>query len=143
MTAYVLGGDMFCKMTLAVGLTLGLPALTVAQNVSETTATSTGWFSDKGCAEPRVKRGQIGPNNPDCVKRCLDEGAVPVFISEQAKALFEVKDYPTVRDDVGYRVEVIGIVDEKAKTIAVTSVKRLEAVPIMCGRPVKKSTQQH
>jgi hypothetical protein len=79
---------MLFRLTLAGGLTLGLAALAVAQNGSEPTTTSSGWFSDKGCAEPRVKRGQIGPNNPDCVKRCLDEGAVPVFISEQAKALF-------------------------------------------------------
>jgi hypothetical protein len=77
------------------------------------------------------------------VKRCLDDGEVSVFVSEEAKALFEVKDYPMVRDDVGYRVEVTGIMDETTKTITVTSVKRLEAVPIMCGRPVKKTTQQN
>jgi hypothetical protein len=133
---------MFRKFALAVELTIALPALAAAQTASEpATTTSTGWFSDRGCAAPRVKRGDISPNNPDCAKKCLDDGAVAVFISEQAKALFEVKDYQAVKDDVGYRVEVTGIVDEEAKTIAVKSVKRLEAVPIMCGRPKKKATQ--
>lgn len=132
---------MFYRRAVTVGLGLVIPALAAAQSAPEPkTTTSTGWFSDKGCAAPKVARGQIGPNNPDCVKRCLDEGAVPVFISEQAKAMFDVKDYATVKDDVGYRVEVTGIVDEDAKTITVKSVKRLEAVPVTCARPQKKAT---
>lgn len=132
---------MFYRRAVTVGLGLVIPALAAAQSAPEPrTTTSTGWFSDKGCAAPKVARGQIGPNNPVCVKRCLDEGAVPVFISEQAKAMFDVKDYATVKDDVGYRVEVTGIVDEEAKTITVKSVKRLEAVPVTCARPQKKAT---
>lgn len=132
---------MFYRRAVTVGLGLVIPALAAAQSAPEPkTTTSTGWFSDKGCAAPKVARGQIGPNNPDCVKRCLDEGAVPVFISEQAKAMFDVKDYATVKDDVGYRVEITGIVDEEAKTITVKSVKRLEAVPVTCARPQKKAT---
>ena len=129
---------MFYRRALTVGLGLVIPALAAAQSASEPkTTTSTGWFSDKGCATPRVARGETGPNNPVCVKRCLDEGAVPVFVSEQAKALFDVKDHATIKDDVGYRVEVTGIVDEEAKTITVKSVKRLEAVPVTCARPKK------
>lgn len=132
---------MFYRRAVTVGLGLVIPALAAAQSAPEPkTTTSTGWFSDKGCAAPKVARGQIGPNNPDCVKRCLDEGAVPVFISEQAKAMFDVKDYATVKDDVGYRVEITGIVDEEAKTITVKSVKRLEAVPVTCARPQKRAT---
>lgn len=132
---------MFYRRAVTVGLGLVIPALAAAQSAPEPkTTTSTGWFSDKGCAAPKVARGQIGPNNPDCVKRCLDEGAVPVFISEQAKAMFDVKDYAAVKDDAGYRVEVTGIVDEEAKTITVKSVKRLEAVALTCARPQKKAT---
>lgn len=132
---------MFYRRAVTVGLGLVIPALAAAQSAPEPkTTTSSGWFSDKGCAAPKVARGQIGPNNPDCVKRCLDEGAVPVFISEQAKAMFDVKDYATVKDDVGYRVEITGIVDEEAKTITVKSVKRLEAVPVTCARPQKRAT---
>jgi hypothetical protein len=132
---------MVCRLALTVGLGLVIPALAAAQSASEPkTTASTGWFSDKGCAAPKVARGQIGSNNPVCVKRCLDDGAVPVFISEQAKAMFDVKDYATVKDDAGYRVEVTGIVDEEAKTITVKSVKRLEEVVTLCYRPKKKAT---
>jgi hypothetical protein len=106
----------------------------VDPNENGNTVTWTGWFSDKGCAGPRVARGDIGPNNPDCVKRCLEEGAAPVFVSEQAKAMFEVREYPSVRDDLGYRLEVTGTVDEEAATISVASVKRLEYVGATCSR---------
>jgi hypothetical protein len=100
--------------------------------------TWTGWFSDITCAKGRVANGEIGPNNTVCVKKCLDEGAAAVFISEQAKAMFVVKDHPGVKEDVGYHVELTGVVDEDAKTVSVTSVKRLSEVTNMCGVPPKK-----
>lgn len=99
--------------------------------------TWTGWFSDLQCAKPRVERGDIGPNNPDCVKRCLKDGVTPVFISEQAKALFEVRDYPSVAADVGYHIALTGTLDESGKTISVRSVKRLTYVGALCALPKK------
>jgi hypothetical protein len=100
--------------------------------------TWTGWFSDITCAKGRVDNGEIGPNNTACVKKCLDEGATAVFISEQAKAMFVVKDHPTLKEDVGYHVELTGVVDEEAKTVSVKSVKRLSEVTNVCGVPKKK-----
>ena len=77
------------------------------------------------------------PNGTACVKKCLDEGSPAVFISEQAKAVYEVRDYPAAKDDVGFRVEITGDVDEKAGTVAVKSVKRLSEVTAMCLVPKK------
>ena len=111
-----------------------------ASAAPETPTTWTGWFSDKGCAESKVKSGDIRPNNTECVKRCLADGAVPVFLSEQAKAMYQVKNHPTVAEDVGYHVEVTGIVDEAAQTIAVRSVKRLSQVVQTCALP-KRTTK--
>jgi hypothetical protein len=105
----------------------------------ETTTTWTGWFSDKGCAASKVRSGNISPNGTECVKKCLNEGAMPVFLSEQAKRMYVVTEHPAVIDDVGYHVEVTGVVDEDAGTIAVLSVKRLSAVPPTCGLPKKTS----
>jgi hypothetical protein len=45
-------------------------------------------------------------------------------------------------DDVGYHVELTGIVDEEAKTVSVRSVKRLAYVGAMCGRPEPRSKPQ-
>jgi hypothetical protein len=101
------------------------------------TVTWTGWFSDKGCATPRVAAGNISPNGTECVKKCLRDGATPVFISEQAKALFVVVDYPNAIDDVGYRLEITGAVNEDAKTLSVKSVKHLSEVVNVCALPKK------
>jgi hypothetical protein len=122
--------------------TLGIAVVFAASTLAaqppqaqRTTAKWTGWFSDKLCAAPRVANGTIRPNGTACVKKCLADGAPPVFISEQAKALFEVRDHPSVREDVGYHVEVTGVVDEKAGTISIESVKRLSEVVPMCAIP--------
>ena len=102
-----------------------------------TTETWTGWFSDKQCARVRPDE-EPRPNGTACVKKCLDEGSPAVFISEQAKALYEVRDYASAKDDVGFRVEITGEVDEKAKAVSVKSVKRLSEVTAMCLVPKKR-----
>ena len=106
-------------------------------NADPKAVTWTGWFSDITCAKGLVEHGEIRPNNTVCVKRCLDEGATAVFISEQAKAIFVVKNHPTLKEDVGYHVELTGVVDEDAKTLSVASVRRLSEVTNMCGVPKK------
>jgi hypothetical protein len=105
-----------------------------------TTESWTGWFSDKLCA--RVRDHTPRPNGTACVKKCLDGGAAPVFISEQAKAVFDVRNHQTVKDDVGYYLQVTGVVDSKAGTISVQSVKRLSEVPAVCGIRKKGEKQK-
>jgi hypothetical protein len=100
--------------------------------------TLTGWFSDEDCAKGRVASGVIRPNNPDCVKQCLDKGAKAVFVSEQGKEMLLVKGYEKVREDVGYHIEIAGVPDAAAKSISVQSVKRIGAYEgAACARPKK------
>lgn len=103
------------------------------------TVTVTGWFSDKSCAAAKLQDDTVTPNGTACVKQCLDEGVTPVFVDPKAKAMYEVKNHPAVKDDVGYYLELTGTIDAKAKTIAVQSVKRLGDVIQMCARPKKAS----
>ena len=114
-----------------------LLATTLGAQPSATKAvTWNGWFSDKQCA--RIIPGEFPrPNGTACVKKCLDEGATAVFISEQARAIYDVRGFPTVKDNVGYYLEVIADVDEKAKTISVKSAKRLSEVTASCLIPRK------
>lgn len=98
----------------------------------------TGWFSDSRCARAPAADELVRPNGTACVKRCLGEGATPVFLSEQANAIFTVQDHPGLSADVGFRVEVVALVDHKAKTLSVRSVKRLSEVTPMCFLPRKK-----
>jgi len=69
---------------------------------------------------------------------CIEKGASAVFVSEQANAIFTVKDYPSVLDDLGFHVEVQAVVDEAGKTIRLRGVKHLGAQGPSCARPRKK-----
>ena len=101
--------------------------------------TWTGWFSDHRCAREPKPDEAIRPNGTACVKQCLLDGATPVFLSEQTDKVYKVLDHPSVREDVGFRVEVVVSVDEQAKTVALKSVKRLSEVTAMCLLPKKRS----
>jgi hypothetical protein len=116
-------------------IVLGTLALCLATAAAaDKNVTWTGWFSDYGCASGRVRSGIIAATNPACAKNCIEKGAAPVFISEQAKAMFTVKDYAGVIDDLGYHVEVEARVDEAAKTISIDKVTRHEYQGASCSR---------
>jgi hypothetical protein len=123
-------------MIRVLGLLAGICLVSVSLAESGTkNITWTGWFSDSQCASARAGSGTFSATNPDCAKRCIEKGDAPVFISEQAKAVFRVKDYPSVVADLGYHVEVTAAVDEAAKTISIRDVKRLAYEGASCGRP--------
>lgn len=105
--------------------------------IPENIVTWEGWFSDEGCAQAAVKSEEVSPNGTACVKKCLDEGKAPVFVNPKSRALYRLKDYADAKSHVGYYLRLTGIVDEKAKTVAVRSVERLGEVLQMCGRTKK------
>jgi hypothetical protein len=126
------------KKLLVVGFAAVLTTGAVHLPASTVVETRTGWFSDQRCAREPKGDEAIRPNGTACVKKCLLEGSAAVFLSEQTNAIYEVLDHPRVRDDVGYRVEVTAVVDERAKTVTVRSVKRLSEVTAMCLLPKKR-----
>jgi hypothetical protein len=102
------------------------------------TVTLKGWLSDKGCAQSKVEgTDPMTPNGTACVKKCLDEGATPVFVDPKSRTLYLVKDYPTLKEDVGYHLELTGVIDAEAKTIAVRHVKRVGEIVNVCALPKK------
>jgi hypothetical protein len=109
-----------------------------AMRPAESVVKVTGWFSDEGCAGTKLAADKVTPNGTVCVKKCLDEGATPVFVDAKARAMYRVKDYPGVKDDVGFYLELTGVIDANAGTISVRSVKHLGDVMQMCARPAKK-----
>jgi hypothetical protein len=121
--------------------TISLIALTLAgvDNAEENSVTWTGWFSDLKCASARAAAGTFSGTNPDCARSCIEKGAAPVFISEQAKAIFQVKDSSSVIEDLGYHIEVQATVDEATKMIRIQKVKRLAYQGAACARPKKSS----
>jgi|SRR5579872_1525006 len=110
-----------------------LPGMAASQAV-----TWTGWFADEACAKGRVASGVISFTNPDCAEKCIKNGSAPVFISEQAKAMYKVVDYSGVVENLGWKLEITGTVNDDAKTVSVTSVKKLSEVVSKCYRPKRK-----
>ena len=125
-------------MKLLMVVLSGSVLLGAAIRPAESVVTLTGWFSDERCAAAKLKADDVTPNGTVCVRRCLEEGAVPVFVDPKGRAMYTVKDHPKVREDVGYYLELTGVVDGKAKTISVRSVKHLGDVVQMCGRRPSK-----
>src|SRR5689334_1335397 len=113
--------------------------LLAAAHAAPPTVKWTGWFSDSQCAASRAASGTFTATNPDCAKRCIEKGAAPVFISEQAKAIFQVKGYAAAVDDLGYRVELTGTLDDTGKIVNVQKVTRLEFQGAACARPKQKN----
>ena len=48
-----------------------------------------------------------------------------------------MRDYASVKDEIGYYLQITGDVDEKARTVSVKSVNRLSEVTAMCLLPRK------
>ena len=117
-------------------------ALTSTLRSETKNITWTGWFSDSQCAYARAASRTFSATNPDCARRCIEKGEAAVFISEDAKAIYRVTDYPSVLDQLGYHVEVAATVDEDAKVISVKNVKQLSREGLACARPKKASPSQ-
>ena len=122
-----------------LGYLLMAAAVCFAQAPASKQVTWTGWFADDGCARARLTAPVLTQTNPDCARKCLEKGAAPVFISEQAHAIYRVSDYTGVAGDLGYHLELTGTLDETGKTISVQAVKRIsEYQGPSCARPRKK-----
>ena len=94
-----------------------------------------GWFACEKCTASRVAKGDLRPSNPECAKMCIDKGSEGVFLSEQGKESLKVRNYPSLKDDLGFHLEVTGKIDPASKTISIETVKRLEYEGASCARP--------
>ncbi len=125
------------KLTAAIRL-CGVALLTVgAAKLPAETTKLTGWFACEKCTASRVAKGDLRPSNPDCARQCIDKGSEAVFISEQGKELLKVRNHSSVKDDIGYKVEVTGDIDRNAATILIKTVTKLAEEGASCVRPAK------
>jgi hypothetical protein len=116
-----------------------LPAMSVCGRADAVVTTWTGWFSDEACARARGNSGVYTATNPDCARKCIEKGSAVVFIAEQEGAIYTVKNYAGAKDDIGYKIEVTGTLDEEARSLTVKSVKRLQPVSASCSRAATRA----
>jgi hypothetical protein len=77
----------------------------------------TGWISDSKCGAKGAKA-----EHADCAKKCVDEGASPVFVSDDK--VYKIDDPDKVKEHIGHKVTVDGDVD--GDTIQISSLKMAE-----------------
>jgi hypothetical protein len=75
-----------------------------------------GWISDSMCGAKHAGSGMA------CVKKCIDGGMQPVFVSEKDKTVLKIDNPDAVKNYYGGHVKVTGTVDESAKSVHVDSI---------------------
>jgi hypothetical protein len=80
-----------------------------------------GWVSDSQCA---AAHGKSGPN-PECVAKCIKNGAKPVFVDDAKNAVWTIDDPDAVKGHYGEHIEATAIVDPDTKVVHITGVTKL------------------
>jgi hypothetical protein len=84
-------------------------------------ATVSGYISDSNCG---AKHSASAPD-PDCVKKCIDGGAKPVFVDDAKNQVWTIDDPSVVKSSYGEHVKVVGKVDDASKSIHISKVTKL------------------
>jgi hypothetical protein len=82
--------------------------------------TWTGTISDSNCG---AKHADASPDSAACVKKCVGDGASPVFIHD-GKVL-KISNPDAVKEHLGEKVELTG--DLTGDTISVTKISAAES----------------
>lgn len=76
-----------------------------------------GWISDSMCGAKHAGSGAA------CVKKCVEGGMAPVFVSEKDKSVLKIDNPDAVKSTMyGSHVKVMGTVDETAKSVHIDSI---------------------
>jgi hypothetical protein len=98
-----------------------------------------GWLSDEQCANGRAQSGAFTGTNPDCAKKCVNEGKKIVLVDPEGKRVLVLVNQEIGKSHIGDYVEITGEVDAKGMTIHADSLKFLEKGAAMCGAKPKKT----
>jgi len=96
-------------------LVVGVSFSAVAASAADS-STINGWISDSMCAAKHAGSGAA------CVKKCIEGGMTPVFVSESDKAVWKIDNPDAVKNYYGSHVAVTGKVDKDSKSVHVDSI---------------------
>lgn len=96
-------------------LVLLLPFAATAVRAADSTKVS-GWISDSMCGAKHAGSGAA------CVKQCLGDGMVPVFVDEGKKAVWKIDNPDTVKGFYGSHVTVSANVDKDKQSVHIDSI---------------------
>jgi len=80
-------------------------------------STINGWISDSMCGAKHAGSGAA------CVKKCVEGGMAPVFVSESDKAVWKIDNPDAVKSSYyGSHVKVTGTVNKDAQSVHIDSI---------------------
>jgi hypothetical protein len=79
-----------------------------------------GWISDSACGAMHAGGGAA------CVKKCIGNGAKPVFVDDAKKQVWTIDNPDAVAGDYGQHVAMQGTVNAADKSVHVASVTTLK-----------------
>ncbi|MFY9853199.1 MAG: hypothetical protein WAK26_04895 [Terracidiphilus sp.] len=75
-----------------------------------------GWVSDSMCGAKHTGTGK------ECVKKCIDGGAAPVFVDEAKKAVWTIDNPDAVKAFYGDHVTVMATTDAGKKSVHIETI---------------------
>jgi hypothetical protein len=88
---------------------------TVAASAADSSSMN-GWISDSMCGAKHAGGGAA------CVKKCIEGGMAPVFVSDKDKSVLKIDNPDAVKEYYGSKVTVTGTVDSSSKSVHIDSV---------------------
>jgi hypothetical protein len=85
-------------------------------------ATFTGTITDSECAKGDHRAMNMGSNNEECVKACVEVHGARYVLWDGAKT-YDLSDQKTPEQFAAKKVVVTGTLDPKSNTITVASIK--------------------
>lgn len=78
-----------------------------------------GWISDASCGS---SNGNGTAEARECAKKCIKDGAAPVFVSEADQKVYKLAGKANAKEHLDHKVQITG--DVKGDTITVTDIKK-------------------
>lgn len=104
---------------------LGVAVLSAAPGIAPRAAddrTFSGVITDDNCANGDHSRMRMGDTDGECTVACVDAHGSSYMLFD-GKSAYTLSDQKTPRAFAGKQVTILGTLDEKTKTIQVSSIK--------------------
>lgn len=93
-----------------------------------------GWLSDEQCARSRANGGIYTATNPGCARKCVADGANIVLIDGEQKAILQIGNQASARQNVGDYVEIQGSLDPGRNLLHIDSLRLISKGAAKCDR---------
>ncbi len=81
-----------------------------------------GWISETKCG---AAHASLAGANPECVAKCIKEGAKPIFVDDAKQQLWTIDNPDAIKAHYGHHIAMTGTADASTMTVHVDKVSML------------------